>query len=117
GHPTRNPARRRHRAGVRGIQGPRRGTLCRYRPTHEYPPRSHQSTLSVKTVPEFIAHAKANPGKLMFASSGVGTTIHMSGELFKTMAGIDIRHVRVSGQAVTPSPGTAQVKRTFRNHP
>jgi tripartite-type tricarboxylate transporter receptor subunit TctC len=54
-------------------------------------------TLPIKTVPEFIAHAKANPGKVMFASSGVGTTIHMSGELFKTMAGIDMLHVPYRG--------------------
>ena len=40
--PPRNPARRRHRAGLRGTQGPRGSTLCRYRPTHEYPPGSHQ---------------------------------------------------------------------------
>src|SRR5438128_3679386 len=38
-------------------------------------------TVPINTVPEFIAYAKANPGKLMFASSGVGTTIHMSGEI------------------------------------
>src|SRR5262252_9198690 len=38
-------------------------------------------TLPIKSVPEFIAYAKAHPGKVMFASSGVGTTIHMSGEL------------------------------------
>src|SRR5262249_25883178 len=50
-------------------------------------------TLPVNTVPEFIAYAKANPGKVLFASSGVGTTLHMSGELFKAMAAIDIRHV------------------------
>src|SRR5215471_4256686 len=54
-------------------------------------------TLPVKTVPEFIAYAKANPGKVLFASSGVGTTIHMSGELFKTMAAIDIVHVPYRG--------------------
>src|SRR6267142_2518782 len=54
-------------------------------------------TLPVKTVPEFIAYAKANPGKVMFASSGVGTTLHMSGELFKAMAGIDILHVPYRG--------------------
>jgi len=54
-------------------------------------------TLPVKTVPEFIAYAKANPGKIMFASSGVGTTLHMSGELFKAMAGIDILHVPYRG--------------------
>src|SRR5215813_13939919 len=51
----------------------------------------------VKTVPEFIAYAKANPGKVMFASSGVGTTLHMSGELFKAMAGVDILHVPYRG--------------------
>src|SRR5262245_60792854 len=54
-------------------------------------------TLPVKTVPEFIAYAKAHPGKVMFASSGVGTTLHMSGELFKAMAGIDILHVPYRG--------------------
>jgi len=54
-------------------------------------------TLPVKTVPEFIAYAKANPGKVMFASSGVGTTIHMSGELFKAMAAINILHVPYRG--------------------
>src|SRR6266481_4336677 len=54
-------------------------------------------TLPVKTVPEFIAYAKANPGKVMFASSGVGTTLHMSGELFKAMAGVDILHVPYRG--------------------
>src|SRR6266853_2226031 len=56
-------------------------------------------TLPVKTVPEFIAYAKVNPGRVMFASSGVGTTIHMSGELFKAMAGIDILHVPYRGLA------------------
>ena len=55
--------------------------------------------LSVKTVPEFIAYARANPGKVMFASSGVGTTLHMSGELFKAMAGINILHVPYRGLA------------------
>ncbi len=54
-------------------------------------------TLPIKTVPEFIAYAKANPGKVMFASSGVGTTLHMSGELFKAMAGVDILHVPYRG--------------------
>jgi len=54
-------------------------------------------TLPIKSVPEFIAYAKAHPGKVMFASSGVGTTLHMSGELFKAMAGIDILHVPYRG--------------------
>jgi tripartite-type tricarboxylate transporter receptor subunit TctC len=56
-------------------------------------------SLPVKTVPEFIAYAKANPGKISFASSGVGSSIHMSGELFKAMAGVDIVHVPYRGIA------------------
>jgi tripartite-type tricarboxylate transporter receptor subunit TctC len=54
-----------------------------------------------KTLPEFVALAKAQPGKLNYASSGQGTPYHMAGELFKTMAGIDIVHVpyRNSGEA------------------
>src|SRR5579859_7975612 len=46
-----------------------------------------------KTLAELIAYAKANPGKLNYASSGVGTPPHMAGELFKFMAGVDIVHV------------------------
>src|SRR5262249_49872709 len=42
-----------------------------------------------RTVPEFIAYAKANPGKLTMASGGVGTPSHLEGELFKTMTGVD----------------------------
>jgi tripartite-type tricarboxylate transporter receptor subunit TctC len=59
--------------------------------------------LPVKSVPEFIAHAKANPGKLNFASAGVGTGIHMAGEQFKMMAGVDMVHVayRGAGNAMT----------------
>ncbi len=51
------------------------------------------------TVTEFIAYAKANPGKINFGSGGVGTSPHMSGELLKTMAGIDIVHVPYRGTA------------------
>ena len=56
-----------------------------------------------KSVPEFISYAKANPGKLNFASSGIGASNHMSGELFKIMTGIDMAHVpyRSSGPALT----------------
>jgi tripartite-type tricarboxylate transporter receptor subunit TctC len=53
----------------------------------------------VKTIPELIAYAKANPGKLNMASSGNGSTIHMSGELFKMMTGIDMVHVPYRGGA------------------
>lgn len=55
--------------------------------------------LPVKTIPELIAYAKANPGKLNMASSGNGSTIHMSGELFKMLTGIDMVHVPYRGGA------------------
>ena len=50
-----------------------------------------------KTVPEFIAYAKANPGKLAMASAGIGTSGHVAGELFKMMAGVDLLHVPYRG--------------------
>jgi tripartite-type tricarboxylate transporter receptor subunit TctC len=53
----------------------------------------------VKSVKELVAYAKANPGKLSFASAGVGTTQHLAGELFKAMAHIDIQHVPYRGAA------------------
>jgi tripartite-type tricarboxylate transporter receptor subunit TctC len=56
-------------------------------------------SVSVKTVPEFIAYTKANPGKLNMASAGNGTSSHVSGELFKMMAGIDMLHVPFRGAA------------------
>jgi tripartite-type tricarboxylate transporter receptor subunit TctC len=57
--------------------------------------------VAVNTLQEFIALAKSQPGKLNYASSGQGTPYHMAGELFKTMAGIDVVHVpyRNSGEA------------------
>ena len=55
------------------------------------------SSLPVKTAQELIAYAKANPGKLSFAHSGTGSGQHMSGELLKKMAGIDIVHVPYKG--------------------
>ncbi len=56
-------------------------------------------SVPTNTVPEFIAYAKANPGKLNMASSGNGTSSHMSGELFKMMAGVDMLHVPYRGAA------------------
>jgi tripartite-type tricarboxylate transporter receptor subunit TctC len=56
-------------------------------------------SLPFKTVPEFIAYAKANPGKINFASSGSGTSSHVTGELFKRMAGVDMQHVPYRGAA------------------
>ena len=55
--------------------------------------------LPVNSVQELIAYAKANPGKLNFASSGNGTSIHLSGELFKTMTGVQMTHVPYKGSA------------------
>jgi tripartite-type tricarboxylate transporter receptor subunit TctC len=56
-------------------------------------------SVPAKTVPEFIAYAKANPGKVNMASSGVGTSLHLSGELFKLMTGINMQHVPYRGSA------------------
>ncbi len=53
--------------------------------------------LPVKTVAEFIAYCKANPGKLNMASSGSGTSVHLSGELFKSMTGCNMLHVPYKG--------------------
>jgi tripartite-type tricarboxylate transporter receptor subunit TctC len=56
-------------------------------------------SVSAKTVPEFIAYAKANPGKLTMASSGIGTASHLFGELFKFMTGVNMLHVPYRGAA------------------
>ena len=56
-------------------------------------------SVTAKTVAEFIALAKAQPGKLNYASSGPGTPYHMAGELFKAMAGVDIVHVPYRGSS------------------
>jgi tripartite-type tricarboxylate transporter receptor subunit TctC len=75
-------------------------------------------SLPFKTVADFIAYGKANPGKLSFASSGNGTSVHMSGELFKTMAGIDMVHVPYRGSAgAIPDLMTAKVHVLFDNLP
>ena len=70
------------------------------------------------TLPEFIAYAKANPGKISMASAGNGTAPHLSGELFKMMAGLDIIHVpyRGGGPALTDLLG-GQVQLLFSNLP
>jgi tripartite-type tricarboxylate transporter receptor subunit TctC len=59
-------------------------------------------SVPAKTAPEFIAYAKANPGKISMASAGIGTPSHVSGELFKMMAGVDMVHVpyRSAGSAL-----------------
>ena len=65
-----------------------------------------------KTVRELIDYAKTNPGKLNFASSGIGTSSHLAGELFKSMAGIEITHVPYRGNALALQDvmaGTVQI--------
>ncbi len=57
-------------------------------------------SLPVRSVPELIAYAKAHPGELNFASSGTGALIHLTGEMFKQMAAIDIVHVPYKGTAL-----------------
>jgi tripartite-type tricarboxylate transporter receptor subunit TctC len=57
------------------------------------------SSLPIHSVPELIAYAKANPGKLSYGSSGVGSVFHMMGELFNQTAGVDIAHVPYRGVA------------------
>src|SRR5206468_2771389 len=70
------------------------------------------------SVAELIAYAKANPGKLNFASSGNGTSIHLSGELFKVMAGVQITHIPYKGSAPALQDLLAgQVQMMFDNLP
>ena len=74
-----------------------------------------------KTVAEFIAYAKANPGKVNMASSGNGTSIHLSGELFKAMTGVEMLHVpyRGSAPAITDlleRPGPGDVRQHALDH-
>ena len=60
-------------------------------------------SFGAKTIPEFIAYAKANPGQINMASGGIGTANHVAGEMFKAMAGIEMQHVpyRTDGAAIT----------------
>ncbi|MGQ0510616.1 MAG: Bug family tripartite tricarboxylate transporter substrate binding protein [Betaproteobacteria bacterium] len=58
-------------------------------------------TLPVKDVKEFVALAKSKPGQLNFASSGVGTIVHLNGELFKMITGIDVQHIPYKGTALS----------------
>jgi tripartite-type tricarboxylate transporter receptor subunit TctC len=75
-------------------------------------------SVPAKSIPEFIAYAKANPGKINYASAGNGSTIHMSAELFKMMAGVDLVHVPYRGgaPALTDMLG-GQVQVMFDNLP
>jgi tripartite-type tricarboxylate transporter receptor subunit TctC len=75
-------------------------------------------SVPAKTVPEFIAYAKATPGRLNMASAGIGTSDHVAGELFKMMAGVNMLHVpyRGAGPALTDLLG-GQVQAIFEPLP
>ena len=74
--------------------------------------------LPVKTVADFIAYTNANPGKVTLASSGNGTSVHMSGELFKMMANLDMVHVPYRGSSgIYPDLMTGKVHVLFDNLP
>jgi tripartite-type tricarboxylate transporter receptor subunit TctC len=75
-------------------------------------------SVPAKTVPELIAYAKANPRKLNMASSGIGSSLHLSGEMFKAMAGVDLVHVPYPGSvaALTDMIG-GKVQVMFDNLP
>jgi tripartite-type tricarboxylate transporter receptor subunit TctC len=76
------------------------------------------NALPVKTVQEFIDYCKANPGKVSYASSGYGTSVHMSAELFKAMAGIEMVHVPYRGSAIAfPDIMSNKVQLIFDNLP
>jgi len=75
-------------------------------------------SVPANSVGELITYAKANPGKLNFASSGNGTSIHLSGELFKVMAGVQITHIPYKGSAPALQDLLAgQVQMMFDNLP
>src|SRR6267378_3635279 len=75
------------------------GTKMSVRPGPRTPSISgvHPS-LPVNSVPELLAYAKANPGKISMASAGVGSGTHMAGEFFKMMAGVNLVHVPYRGE-------------------
>lgn len=71
-----------------------------------------------KTVAELVAYARANPGKVNFGSAGAGSTLHMSGELLKIAAGIDIQHVPYKGSAPAVADlVSGQIQMMFDNAP
>lgn len=76
------------------------------------------NNVPVKTVPEFVAYLKANPDKLSFGSPGVGTSVHVSGELFKSMTGTKMTHVPYKGrQFAIPDLVGGSIQLMFDNMP
>ena len=76
------------------------------------------NNVPVKTVPEFVAYLKANPNKLSFGSPGIGTSVHVSGELFKSMTGTKMTHVPYKGrQYAIPDLVGGSIQLMFDNMP
>jgi tripartite-type tricarboxylate transporter receptor subunit TctC len=76
------------------------------------------NTLPVRNVAEFIAYLKANPEKVSFGSPGIGTSVHVSGELFKSMTGTKMQHVPYKGrQFAIPDLVGGQIQAMFDNMP
>ncbi|HZE54566.1 MAG TPA: tripartite tricarboxylate transporter substrate binding protein [Bradyrhizobium sp.] len=76
------------------------------------------NAMPVKTVQEFIDYCKANPGKVSYASSGNGTSVHMSAELFKAMTGVEMVHVPYRGSVIAfPDIISNKVQLIFDNLP
>jgi tripartite-type tricarboxylate transporter receptor subunit TctC len=76
------------------------------------------NAMPVKTIQEFIDYCKANPGKVSYASSGNGTSVHMSAELFKAMTGVNMVHVPYRGSAIAfPDIISNKVQLIFDNLP
>ena len=76
------------------------------------------NNVPVKTVPEFVAYLKANPNKLSFGAPGVGTSVHVSGELFKSMTGTQMTHVPYKGrQFAIPDLVGGSIQLMFDNMP
>jgi tripartite-type tricarboxylate transporter receptor subunit TctC len=74
--------------------------------------------LPVKSIPELVAYAKANPGKVNFGSAGLGTSQHMAGELFKLLAKVDINHVPYKGAAqAAPDLVSGEIQLMFSSIP
>jgi tripartite-type tricarboxylate transporter receptor subunit TctC len=76
------------------------------------------NALPVRNVSEFIAYLKANPDKVSFGSPGIGTSVHVSGELFKSMTGTKMQHVPYKGrQFAIPDLVSGQIQAMFDNMP
>jgi tripartite-type tricarboxylate transporter receptor subunit TctC len=95
-----------------------------YDPIKDFAPIAHVAnvpnvlvvspTLPVKDMKEFIALAKSKPGQLNFASSGQGTIVHLNGELFKMLAGVDLQHIPYKGTALAiPDLANGQIAMLF----